>query len=228
MSSIKENLTLSEYQNFVKEVYDLPDDRHFNTSDMVSNMERFLMRGLKGIRKKDIEKTKINLIISTSWFMSLLNQLHVDVEEEAWERFPHLCSYCGSCPCACQEKKVEQRQEIVANSNLRPKTLSGFQKMFEEIYPSSKRTIQDAGIHLAEEIGELSEAVLVYRSIRNKVDFDNVKLETADLMSCFMGVFNSLQLDLGKEISSFFHDNCYRCHKAPCECTFTDVINFKS
>ena len=228
MASLKENFTLKDYQNFVKEVYDLPDDRHFNTSDMMANMERFLMRGLKGIRKKDEKKITINMIIASSWLISLLNQLHIDIEKETWERFPYLCSYCASCPCSCKENKVSQRQEIIRNDRLKPSSLLGFQEMFEEIYPSSRRTIQDAGIHLAEEMGELSETVLVYRGLRKQADFDNMKLEAADLMSCFMGVFNSLKVSFAEELSLHFHDNCYRCHKAPCICTFTDVMNFES
>ncbi|MBI4088957.1 hypothetical protein HY415_02575 [Candidatus Kaiserbacteria bacterium] len=228
MASLKNNFTLRDYQNFVREVYDLPDDRHFNISEMLANMERFLMRGLKGIRQKDEKKIKINMIISSSWLMSILNQLHIDIEEEIWKRFPYMCSYCASCPCKCKERKVNQRQKIVRNDALKPKSFLGFQKMFEEIYPPSKRTIQDAGIHLAEEMGELSEAVLIYRGLRKQADFNGMKLEAADIVSCFIGVFNSLGASWPKEISLHFHDNCYRCHKAPCVCTFTDVMNFKS
>lgn len=228
MASLTTRSSLTDYQNFVGEVYDLPDDRHFNTSDMLANMERFLMRGLKGIRKKDEGKVKINMIIASSWLMSLLNQLHIDIEKETWDRFPHVCSYCASCPCVCKERKVIQRKKITRNDAQKPTSISGFQKMFEEVYPSSRRTIQDAGIHLAEEMGELSEAVLLYRGLRKQIDFDNMKLEAADLMSCFMGIFNSLQLDFAKELALHFHDNCYRCHKVPCVCTFVDVMNFKS
>lgn len=228
MASFKDSSTLKDYQDFVRQVYDLPNDRHFNTSDMMANMERFLMRGLKGIRKKDEQKVTLNMIISSSWLMSLLNQLHIDIEKETWERFPHLCSYCASCPCSCKEKKVNQRQKIIRNDGLKPKSLRGFQEMFEEIYPSSRRTIQDAGIHLAEEMGELAETILVYRGVRKQADFDNLKLEAADLMSCFMGVFNSLGLSFPKELSLHYSDNCHRCHKAPCACTFSDVMNFKS
>lgn len=228
MASVKENSTISEYQNFIKDVYGLPNDRHFGTWDMLSNMERFLMRGLKGIRKNNPEKIKINLMISLGWFMSFLNQIHVDIEEETWKRFPYLCSYCASCPCACKEKRVENRQNVAINESRRPKTLANFQKMFEEIYPSTGRTVEHAGIHLAEEMGELSETVLAYRGARDDTDFEQVKLESADLMSCFIGAFNSLKIDLAKELSFDFSDNCHVCHKIPCECSFTDILSFKS
>ncbi len=82
MASLKENPTFSEYQKIVKDIYGVSNDRHFSTSDMLANIERFLMRGLKGIRKGDREKTKTNMMISLSWFMSFLNQLHVNAEDE--------------------------------------------------------------------------------------------------------------------------------------------------
>ena len=100
MASVKQYTTIREYQNFVKEVYGLPNDRYFGVWDMISNVERFTMRGLKGIRKRNKEKTKINLLIAFSWFMSTMNRLHVDIENQVWERFPYLCSYCSSCPCS--------------------------------------------------------------------------------------------------------------------------------
>lgn len=228
MASLKENATIAEYQKFVKDLYGISNDRHFTTSDMLANIERFLMRGLKGIRKGDAEKTRFNVMISFSWFMSFMNQLHVDVEEETWRRFPYLCSYCASRPCACKEMKIEQRQAVVIDESLRPKTISGFQKMFEEIYPSPRRTLEHAGIHLAEELGELSETILAYRSARDGVDFDRVKMEAADLMSCFFGVWNSMKLDAAKEISSHFSDNCHECHKMPCECSFAKILSYKS
>lgn len=228
MASVSKNVTIKEYQSFVQEVYGLPDDRQFSAWDMLSNVERFLMRGLKGIRKENKEKTKFNLIISTSWLMSLLNQLHIDIEEELWQRFPYVCSYCASCPCECKQKRPESRQHVPVDNAKRPKTFSDFQKMFREIYPPETRTLEHAGIHLAEEMGEVSEAILAYRSTRDDAGFKNVTLEIADLISCLIGVFNSMSVDLAEELSIHFADNCHVCHKSPCECSFNFIVNFKS
>ena len=112
MASLNKNITIKEYQKFVKEVYGLPNDRHFNAWDMLTNIERFIMRSLKGIRKADPEKTKLNLIIAFSWFMSLMNQLHIDLEKEIGKRFPYACSYCGACPCSCKERKIKKGKKL--------------------------------------------------------------------------------------------------------------------
>ena len=228
MPSIKPDTTIKEYQSFTKEIYGLPNDRYFSASEMMANIQRFAMRGIKGIRKKDQKKTGVNMVISISWFMSLMNQLHIDIEDEIWKRFPYLCSYCGFCPCFCKEKKPDKRQTVNSDDGKRPKTLADFQKMFNEIYPASSRTIEHAGIHLAEEIGELSEAILAYRGDHQEIGFERLSSETADVFSCFMGVINSFDINLSKELSSLFSENCHVCKKSPCECSFDDIMRFNS
>jgi len=228
MARVEENTTIKEYQDFVQEVYGLPNDRYFDLWDMVSNMERFMMRGLKGIRKQDKEKTKINLLIAFSWFMSIMNQLHIDTEKQIWQRFPYLCSYCGSCPCSCKEKHIDKRQGVLADENKRPKTLEEFQAMFEKIYPAESRTLEHAGVHLAEEAGEFSEALLTFRGGHKDEDFKNLEMEAADFFSCIMSVFNSCGMNLAKELSLMFAENCHDCHKMPCICNFKNITSFKS
>jgi len=228
MASVKANTTIQEYQNFVQEVYGLPNDRHFSTDDMLTNIERFVMRAIKGIRKKDPEKTKINLLVAESWFTSLMNQFHINIEDVVWNRFPYVCSYCAACPCQCKEKKVQIRHKVTPDEEKRPKTLAEFQEMFQSIYPSSKRTIEDAGIHLAEEMGELSEAILRYKGLRQDKDFHTITQEAGDFFSCVIGVCNSWDIQIAQELSNIFSHNCHACKKAPCECSFSYIVNFKS
>jgi NTP pyrophosphatase (non-canonical NTP hydrolase) len=228
MASVKRNTTIREYQGFVKEVYGLTNDRYFSLWDMITNMERFIMRGLKGIRKKDWEKIRINLLIAQSWFMSIANQLHIDIENAVWKRFPYLCSYCGSCPCSCKEKKLKRRVKVPINNKKRPKTLEEFQLMFKKIYPPETRTLEHSGVHLIEEAGEFSEALLTYRGRHEDKDFENIEIEAADLYSCLIGVFNSLDINVAKEVSAMFTKNCHVCKNAPCTCNFKDITSFES
>jgi NTP pyrophosphatase (non-canonical NTP hydrolase) len=228
MPRVTKNTSVKYFQSFIYEIYSLPNDRQFSVPDMLSNIERFLLRGLKGIRKGNKEKTKSNLLISLSWFMSLMNQLHIDIEDEIWKRFPNLCSYCGTSPCSCKILKIQKRQKIKINNKFRPKTFVEFQEMFERIYPSTTRTLDHAGVHLAEEVGELSESLLSYRGSHKENDFAEVVLESADLLSCYIGVFNSMGLNIGKELSSIYKNNCHACHNTPCTCNFSSVIKYKS
>lgn len=228
MASINSNTTIKKYQEFVNEVYGLPNNRYFSNEDMLTNIERFGMRALKGVRKKDKEKTKINLLIAQSWFMSFLNQLHINLEDEVWKKFPYLCTYCNSCPCTCKNIKNLVRQNVEVDNSKKPKNLKQYQEMFNKIYPVSKRTLEHASVHLAEEIGELAEAFLLYRGEHKDKDFEKIATESADLFSCIMGVFNSLEINVADELSKIFHENCHVCKKAPCECNFIDITNFKS
>jgi NTP pyrophosphatase (non-canonical NTP hydrolase) len=228
MHSLKPETSISEYQDFVRKVYGKPNDLHYDLHDMLNNVHRFAMRGLKGIRKSDKEKTRINIIISMSWFMSTLNRLHINLEDAVWRRFPFLCSYCASCPCSCKEIKTDERKNVPVDDSKKPASLEGFQRMFEEIYPPESRTLDYAGVHLAEEIGEFSEALLAYRGEHKSEYLENIYLEAADAFSCFVGVFNSLKLNLAQELSGMFAENCHQCKKAPCECTFSSVMSYKS
>ncbi len=220
--------SLRDLQDFTQEVYGLPDDRQYSLEDLLTHMQRFAMRALKGIRKQDDEKTKINLLISVLWELAIANRLHIDLEEEVWTRFPMLCSYCGQKPCVCKKIKASQRKKVKIDEKLRPKTLSEFQAMLEAIYPNTGRTIVDAGIHFAEEVGEVSEAIHNYTGQHMQKQFEEVKLEMADFISCAFGIANSLRIDLGQEFANMFTDNCHVCHTAPCSCSFTEVATIKT
>ncbi len=228
MAKVKLSTSVSEFQNFIKQVYGPKNNRHYSVWDTLSNIERFAMRSLKGIRKHDTAKTKLNLLITLSWFMSFLNQLHINLEEKTWERFPYLCSYCASSPCVCKKIKVKTRRKPKINNQLKPKTLHGFQEMFQKIYPKESRTLEHAGIHLAEEMGELSEAFHVFQNNHSDQSFDQVNLESADFLSCAIGVANSSKIEIAQELSKMYKKGCHVCHKTPCFCTFEETSQFKS
>lgn len=220
--------SLSDLQDFTLKVYGLPDDRQYSLEDLLSHTQRFAMRALKGIRKGDVEKTKLNLLISILWQLAIANRLHIDLEEEVWTRFPMLCSYCGKKPCVCKTIKSTGRKKVKIDNSLRPKTLSGFQQMLSDIYPADGRTVVDAGIHFAEEVGEVSEAIHNYTGQHLQKQFEEVKLEMADFISCAFGIANSIGFDMGKEFSDMFTNNCHVCHTMPCSCSFTEVAAIKT
>jgi NTP pyrophosphatase (non-canonical NTP hydrolase) len=128
----------------------------------------------------------------------------------------------------CGETKIKERRKVSANWNMKPKTLEGFQQMFKEIYPNEKRTLEHAGVHLAEELGEFSESLMVFKGTHRDDDFSKIIIEAADFFSCIVGIFSSLGMNIAKEISEMFSENCHVCKKAPCECTFSFIANFES
>ena len=228
MASFKKTGTLTDLQGFIGTVYGMPDDRLYSIWDLLTHEQRFSMRALKGIRKGSIERLRTNLLISLSWLMAIANRLHVNVEDQVWERFPMRCSYCGKIPCACKAIKATKRARFKRDNRLRPHGLAAFQKMFNDIYPADSRTLAEAGVHLAEEVGEVSEAVSNYLGQHLESQFDEIKLEIADLVSCIFGVANSAKIDLAKELAAMYADNCHVCHKMPCVCKFAQVSKLKT
>ena len=109
-----------------------------------------------------------------------------------------------------------------------PKTLAEYQQMFRSIYPPDGRSIEHAGVHLAEEIGEFSEAIMKYRGTHNQKDFEELRSEAADIFSCVIGLFNSMNASIADELAGMFGENCHVCHAAPCQCTFEFVTKFNS
>lgn len=228
MASFKKSGSLKDFQAFIRDVYATPDDRLYSIWDLLVQQQRFTMRALKGIRKGDKSKVKENLLISLSWLMAIANRLHIELEDEVWKRFPALCSYCGEKPCVCKLNKVTSRSMLKVNNKLRPKNLAKYQQMFKEVYPPATRTLAEAGVHLAEEMGETSEAVHNYLGQHLEGQFDHIKLEAADYVSCIFGVANSLGLDVAQELAAIYKNNCHVCHQAPCVCSFAAVSKLKT
>ncbi len=228
MAKFLENQTMAQFQELTRDIYEVSNDRLFSLPDLVSNQGRFTMRALKGIRKRNRNKLKTNLLICLSWIMPVANRLHIDVEAVVWQRFPAVCSYCGRQPCACDKLKPITRTKVSRKKSLKPKTLKDFQNMFALIYPPEKRTLFEAGVHLAEETGEVSEAIHCFLGEHKQKQFKTVENEIADWISCMFGVANSASIDIAKELAKMFSNNCHVCHQAPCVCSLSFVAKFKS
>jgi len=213
----------------MKKTYSIPDDRFYSLNDLLINQQRFAMRALKGIRKKDRAKLKKNLIVAFSWMMTISGRLHIDIEKITLKRFPFACSYCGEAPCKCQ-KNYKEKKKIKSESSRenKPLNLVDMQEMFEAIYPSRRRTLEEAGIHLAEEIGELGEAILYYFGEHKKRQFEQIEIEIADYVSCIFGIANSANINMALEFSKMFKKGCQVCHKIPCNCNFSFVSKYQS
>lgn len=225
---LKKNPTLKDLLATSYQVYGIPNDRDFSMWEIFSNQEKYLMRALKGVRKGDIKKVEENLIIATSWFCSIINRMHIDLEKAIWERFPYTCSYCAQTPCACGTLKPRKRPLKITPKGKRPTLIRSYQEMFAKIYPVGKKTLTEASIHLAEEHGELSEAIQVYYGSHKEKAFQYIADEAADYFSCICGVCNRADINLEKELQNFFFHNCHACGRAPCVCGFDKVSSYQS
>jgi NTP pyrophosphatase (non-canonical NTP hydrolase) len=221
MTALSRRPSFYELQRAITLIYGLPNDRWFDLSDMLTNVHRFSMRGVKAVRKDDLVSANTNLTIALSWFTSTANRLNLDLHAATWSRFQYRCWYCHSCPCSCNRSEDKQ-----ARNRGCPRSIAGYQVMFARIYPPSRRTEAEAAAHMAEELGEFSEAVMMYRTRHTAADLDRVTLEAADFISCLLGVYNSLGLSAQDALIGMFGDNCHECHSAPCRCEFDFVLDY--
>ena len=228
MASLYRTSTIHDLQEFERAVYGLNNDRLYSTFDMLTQVQRFITRALKGIRKEEKKKATLNLLITMLWFMSLMNQLHINVQEVTQNRFPNRCSYCGNRPCSCRKEKRTTRKKFDAAPIGKVLTIAELQGMFAAIYPARTRTLEHAGIHLAEELGELAEAIMAFRGNLKDREFEKISQEAADFVSCLFGVCNSWDIDVAQELARMFSRNCHVCRQAPCACTPTFIANFAS
>ncbi len=118
MASFNKSQSLRDFQKLIQDVYSLPDDRLYSIWDLLTQQQRFTMRSLKGIRKEDKRKLKLNLLISFSWLMAIANRFHLDVEagismsEELEKIYFENCHICHKSPCECTFVSVSRLRAL--------------------------------------------------------------------------------------------------------------------
>lgn len=206
-----------------EEIYGLVNRRRLELRDLQINMGRFWGRCLKNIRKQDAPGATMNLSLVLGWFLSIINDQGVDLEEAVWLKFPAKCSYCRRKVCRCQPGKKAERHYPAGDRRKKPRTLAGWQRMFAKLYPPRKRTLDSAASHLTEEMEESKESFFQYRDLYTEKSWLKVEEEAADVFSCVMGVANSLSIDLAAKYSMLFFNGCHQCNESPCVCSFHDL-----
>ena len=152
--------------------------------------------------------------MALSWSFAIANRLHVNLEEKIWERFPGICCHCKLAPCGCKIKSDGAGEALP-----RPQTLRGFQEMFALIY--TNHTLESAALHLAEEIGEVDEAVEFYGGTHSPERLETIAKELVDVLTLMCAVATHMDLDLETEFVELFKNGCQRCRGTPCNCGFT-------
>ena len=170
------------------------------------------------------------------WYFPLLAKFRVSsVEEIVFRKYPNACPYCRLNPhqdYVCKTTRGTTRtvnhgalrDEYEKNAGRRPLSISGWQSMFQEIYP---RSLDDARaarstLGLFEELGELAEAVRVFE--RYPKYFAG---EAADVFSYLMGLANEHMLleqqtdknfNLEDEFIKRYPGLCVQCGCLVCIC----------
>lgn len=218
MVRITPQSTVRDFQDFIQEVYGVHNDRYFSYVDLLASLEKFSTKIFRAVRKGEKDEAIKNSALVAAWVMSIGNQSHIDIENELVARYPGVCQKCHQETCVCFEKnkKIAKNRKPVLSTRLHD-----VQGMFEKIYPHKRRTLEQAALHLAEKMGELSESITAG-------NVKHIKTACADFLSCLFGVTNSLESSLGEALSREFVSGCHVCHETPCRCSLSAITKITS
>lgn len=216
--------SLSDFQARNREIYLEVNDRHYSAEKMFARLHRQITHILKAVRKheqehreEEYENIMYHLCMSLSWSLAMLNRYHIDLADDMWRRFPGVCPYCSEAPCICQKRPKDRQKLIGKTRGKQPVSLRDWQKMFAEIYPN---TVLVSAIHLAEEAGEVNEALQTHSATHQEGSFWKVVEELVDVVTNIFGVANCIKLDLATGMAGYFAEGCPRCRHFPCLCGF--------
>jgi NTP pyrophosphatase (non-canonical NTP hydrolase) len=219
-----QNLSLSKLQGMIDSIYGQPNDRNFETRDLVTQMGGDIGTTLKYARKGQTTKLPQGLAMSLAWALAIAVRLHIDLGKELWEQYPNACPYCGTKPCSCRGKRADKRICVKVPKD-RPRTFRECQQMLKDIYPEN--TLEDSGRHLAEEAFEVSKAVMNFNGRHSPKLFKEIRLELIDVIANIIGVANCAEIDLAETMAKVFEKGCPVCHHNACRCMFSTVAESK-
>jgi len=175
------------------------------------------------------------IVKALAWWLALCGKLGVkSVENLLWDKFPGVCPYCQESrhnADVCTERKAAAggppwaQLATLGAKNHRPERLKQWQLMFSTIYPAQQTEEYGPSFaRLSEELGELAEAVRVFRA-----EPGYLLSEAADVFAWLMHIQNIVESRSGVLIakrgdaleiafSKAYPDCCTACGKRQCAC----------
>jgi pyrimidine deaminase RibD-like protein/NTP pyrophosphatase (non-canonical NTP hydrolase) len=167
-----------------------------------------------------------------AWWLALCGKLGINsVEEMLWDKFPNICPYCQRNPHQdriCKSKKAKDHGpdwvtlKKLGTSKAKPKTIGGWQEMFDNIYPvTSTEDYKPVFARLVEELGELSEAIRVFPA-----EPGYFLSEACDVFAWLMRIQNIYDSKHNKKVgdalnmglAKSYPDICLDCNQDVCSC----------
>lgn len=174
---------------------------------------------------------------AVGWWLALCGRVGVaSVETMLWAKFPGVCPYCQRRPhnqavCSAHKKKPDQpdwaalRSKGQATATSRPRNLVEWQRMWGDIYPvSDTEDYSRTFARFSEELGELAEAVRVFR-----VAPGYFMSEASDVLAWLMHLRNLYEAklhekgeapvqDLEAALGTAYPGLCVSCGHTVCVC----------
>jgi NTP pyrophosphatase (non-canonical NTP hydrolase) len=178
-------------------------------------------------KKREEVSREDALCKALGWFFPLMAKFKIaSIEELVYRKYPYACPYCRKMPHndpICKtvrgaKSTVDHEalgKEYSKNKHKRPKSLTDWVRMFQDIYP---RAVHDSKarstLGLFEELGELAEAIRVFdRYPKYLVG------EAADVFSYLMGLANEHSLRVAMDEDREFQFEAEFMKRYPGLCT---------
>ncbi len=200
------------------DIYAEKDKRDYTTKDLVLRLSEEMALIAESLRKEAREELVYRVPRLFVWLFAFCSMHSLDLEDTLWSKYRGCCPYCGaktSCFCIANESKghLYHAEDDVA----RPVTVSEWQQFLFRIYGRINKLLPltTVGLHLAEEVGELSRAFRLQERDGKKPLCD----EVADTMAWLFALSSKLHIDLGEVMWEAYPGVCDVCCRPKCECS---------
>lgn len=193
------------------------------------------LSALASSKKKSGVNPETHIAKAFGWWFALCGKLGIkSVEQMVWDKFPGVCAYCHTVPhdpdsClflkAASAGPAWEQLEAIGNRSSRPLRIKDWQVMFSKVYPAQQtEEFGPSFARLAEELGELAEAIRVFRS-----EPGYVLSEASDVFAWLMHIQNLSDtknnvrpVDRGSALESalarLYPGGCAECRNLLCTC----------
>ena len=170
-----------------------------------------------------------------AWWLALCGKVGVkSVSRMLWAKFPYICPYCHCEPHNfddCTARKAKSRgpdwSELARvgkrSIDKQPRSIAQWQRMFAAVYPgSTTEEYAKTFAKLAEEVGELAEALRVFRAAPGYF-----LSEASDVFAWLMKLNNMVEASvprhergvvLQRTMAENYPARCRDCNSAVCTC----------
>ncbi|MGN4191788.1 diguanylate cyclase [Burkholderia gladioli] len=233
-------MTLNEWASMFKAIYFPTQNYNRSKTDIFTHLVKVFGGGSRFLfRTSDPDGSRDFLARIFGWYCALANRLDINLEEIVWNKYPGVCPRCLERVCKCERTPKEfddSKLKTLASTHVqeRPRTVREWQTMFGNMYrsptggeplPPSRERLAIVFSRMAEELGEVAEALLLDEVIDENAGAI-VRNEMADLCAWIFALANNLQyvdpsasgVTLADVSWNLYGGKCHRCQKLPCVC----------
>ncbi len=214
---MKRPRSLGEWQALHARIYEEKNRRDYTPEDLALRLSEEMSFIAECLRKEAYEELVERLPRFYLWFLAFCSMTSLSLEGAIWEKYHGCCPYCGAlknCFCISNETKSEHLHR--AEDASKPVTLKEWQDFFFDLYGKINKLLPTVtvGLHLAEEVGEVSRAFRLQEREGEKPLHD----EVADVMAWLFALSSKLSIDLEEVTWRTYPGVCDVCGKEQCEC----------